>query len=559
MSIERDLYLRDLDQRDLYLREDMAALLQREHGTDSDVFAAVAGLQGEMFRAVKDRRTFRFQVGDRSYFAKIHQGVGWAEIFKNLLSLRKPILGAENEWRAINALQALDIPTMCAAGFGQRGRNPARRFSFLITDELKPVLSLETVCAGWPEQRPTFQFKYRLLMEVARISRVLHGNGICHRDFYLCHFLLHCAQEGVVDQSQPPRLSVIDLHRALIRPALLPRWIKKDIAGLYFSALDIGLTRTDICRFIKAYTGQPLQVALSEQAGLWRDVENKAHKVWQRDLHKKEQRLQRQVYRASAQVSRYQSAGHLALCNRSLWTPALQALIDRPDELMRHGMMLKDGDSTTVVAVTLDGREWVIKRYNLRSFFYACSRLLRPSRAWHCWGSAFRLAEAGIATPTPLLMLEQRWGPLRRQAWFVTERVAGPDALQALEAESVDAPVWQQALARFETLFKRMQQNRLVHGDMKATNFVLQPEVLQPEVLQPELLQPGKEGSFLLQVLDLDAARLEAKPRRFQKYFARDLRRFYANWHSHAAADTVQEMIVRVLSRTPADRRRARR
>lgn len=512
----------------LYLREEFA-----ETWKDQDAFLAVDNLQGEIFREVKDRRTFRFELAGRSYFAKIHRGVGWLEIFKNFLSLRKPVLGAQNEWQAISALQALHIPTMSAAAFGERGANPARRFSFLITDELKPVISLETVCAQWDKKRPSFAFKKNLVLEVARLGRLLHTNKICHRDFYLCHFLLRCTADGGVDETVPPHLSIIDLHRALLQPALLSRWIEKDIAGLYFSALDIGLTRTDLFRFIKAYSGQSLRVALKQQAGLWAAVERKAHKVWQRDLRKKERRLRQRVYKNSACVGKQQSATQLALFNKTSWTPALQGLIDRPDELMKNGVMLKDGDSTTVVAVTLDGREWVIKRYNLKNPLYAISRLLRPSRAWHCWASAFRLADAGIATPAPLLMLEKRWGPLRRQAWFVSERVAGQDVLRTLEYELPDSAAWLQALDLFDGLFRRMRQHRLVHGDMKATNFILQQQ---------------EDGQTRLQVLDLDATRIEQRKWRFKKYFTRDLRRFYANWRHHDAAARVNTLVSRFMN-----------
>lgn len=511
----------------LYLREEFSRAWKNQ-----DAFAAVNNLQGEMFREVKDRRTLRFEQDGRSYFVKIHRGTGWLEIFKNLTSFRKPVLGAKNEWQAINALTELGIPTMVAAAYGEKGVNPATRFSFLVTDELKPVVSLETVCADWTNKRPPFLFKYRLIMEVARLARLLHHNKICHRDFYLCHFLLRCAPDGQPDQTQPPHLSIIDLHRAIIKPFLLQRWITKDIAGLYFSALDAGLTRTDILRFIKAYSGLSLRDALKQQVTFWSEVERKAHKVWQRDLRKKDKRLRKKVYKTSATVSRQQTLTHLALLNKTLWSPALEALLEQPDEVMQTGVMLKDGDSTTVVAVTLGDRDWVIKRYNLRNPFYAFSRLLRPSRAWHCWGSAFRLAEAGIATPVPLLMLEQRLGLLRRKAWFVSERVYGQDLLRLLEFESPESSLWQQALQQFGELFNRMRQHRIIHGDMKATNFILQ--------------QDGG-GQTRLQVLDLDATRIEHRNWRFQKYFTRDLRRFYANWRHHEAAEPVSALVKRFM------------
>lgn len=50
-----------------------------------DPFAAVEALEGEVFRELEGRRTLRTEVAGRGYFVKIHRGVGWAEIIKNLL------------------------------------------------------------------------------------------------------------------------------------------------------------------------------------------------------------------------------------------------------------------------------------------------------------------------------------------------------------------------------------------------------------------------------------------------------------------------------------------
>jgi heptose I phosphotransferase len=507
----------------LFLRDDFA-----HYWRDKNAFDAADQLQGEVFRRVKGRRTLRFDHDGRRFFIKVHEGVGWAEIVKNLITLKKPVLGAGNEWRAIRALQELSVPTMSIAAFGESGYNPAQRYSFLVTDDLSPAVSLEILCADWLRAPPPFRFKQLLISEVARLCRIMHTHGICHRDLYLCHFLLRCADDGSVDQTAKPHLSVIDLHRALIQPVLLSRWIKKDLAGLYFSALGAGLTRTDLLRFMCAYTHTSVRQVLRQNGSLWAVIQQKADKILRRERYKKERQLRMRIYKSSEMVDMLQSGGSFALVNKRLWQPELAALIESPDSLIKDAQILKDGDSTTVVALSLAGREWVIKRYNLKGFWYGASRLFRPSRAWHCWVSAFRLQQAGIDTPEPLLMLEKRWGPLRREAYYVCERVAGSDVKQLLEKESGQSPQWTTILALFEKFFLSMREHSIVHGDLKATNF---------------LLSQRADGSASLQVLDLDACRLELKRNRFRKYFSRDLRRFYANWRHHDAAGKVGQLI----------------
>lgn len=514
----------------VHLREDIADLW-----AGRDPFEAAEQLQGEIFREVKTRRTLRFVAGDKPYFIKIHHGAGWPEILKNLISGRLPIVSARQEWRAIKRLTELGVPTMRVAGFGERGLNPAQRESFLVTDELTDTVSLETLCATWPQRRPDFGFKIRLIKRVAEISRRMHQNGVCHRDFYLCHFLLHCPPGRDPDQIDEPQLSVIDLHRAMIKDNLSRRWIEKDIAGLYFSSLDIGLTQTDLLRFLRVYTGQSLREALRSHAGFLSRIQNKADKVWRRNQRKlgldkplaptagetgrseHEARarqtwwaLKPTLFRNSAEHLCYRDWGRFAVYQRSRGLAEMEAFIRDPDSFFYRGEMLKDGDSTTVMRITLDGTTYVVKRYNLRNFWYGIRRLFRPTRAWRCWASAHMLQTFGVATPAPVLMLERRWGPLRRQAYYVTELVKGPDVLQFLGDEPINSAPWQQTLVQFSTLLQAMKRYRFVHGDMKATNFIALPDALV--------------------VLDLDAMRELSYKWAFNRYFKRDLERWLANW-----------------------------
>lgn len=55
-----------------------------------DAFVAVDALDGEVLRQRDGRRTFRCEIGGRGYFVKIHHGIGWGEIVKNLLVGARP-------------------------------------------------------------------------------------------------------------------------------------------------------------------------------------------------------------------------------------------------------------------------------------------------------------------------------------------------------------------------------------------------------------------------------------------------------------------------------------
>ncbi len=244
-----------------------------------DAFAEVERLEGVVYRELDARRTLRTEVAGRGYFVKIHRGIGWREIFKNLLTAKLPVLGAGQEWRAIQRLHEAGVPTMTAVAYGERGSNPADQHSFIVTEELAPTISLEFFCMDWVKQPPEPRLKRALIAEVARMTGMMHRAGVNHRDCYICHFLLHTDKPVTADDF---KLSVIDLHRAQTRAAIPLRWRNKDLAGLYFSALDIGLTRRDKLRFLKGYFLQPLRQILRDEAALLAWLERKAEKLYRR-------------------------------------------------------------------------------------------------------------------------------------------------------------------------------------------------------------------------------------------------------------------------------------
>ena len=235
-------------------------------------------LPGEDYKRIQNRRTFRIERDGHGFFIKYHHGVGWREIFKNLFSLKLPVLGAGNEWRAIHRLQQLGVETMMPVAYGCEGWNPAGQHSLLITEALESCISLEHFCADWPSKPPPAPLKWRLIKRLAKMSRTLHRNGINHRDMYICHFLL---QQPWDSSEQNLHLYLIDLHRVQIRNRTPERWVVKDVGSLYFSAMEIGLTRRDLYRFIRLYSGKPLRQTLSEDAGFWQKVQQRADRLYE--------------------------------------------------------------------------------------------------------------------------------------------------------------------------------------------------------------------------------------------------------------------------------------
>jgi heptose I phosphotransferase len=232
-----------------------------------DVFEACMQLQGKAFRDVPGRKTQQIIIDKKSYFIKQHFGVGWGEIFKNLVTFKIPILGAMTEVEAIQKCEKIGIKTTPLVAYGQQGCSPASMRSFVITEDLGDIISLEEMLMDGRSYPITAQSKALMLTAVAKVASQLHGAGLCHRDFYLCHFVLSCknAQNNNYD------LHLIDLHRMLQNQPAGGDAVMKDVAGLVFSALQNGFGAEDLSVFKQHY--------LPQTEAFWAKVEARAQQL----------------------------------------------------------------------------------------------------------------------------------------------------------------------------------------------------------------------------------------------------------------------------------------
>ncbi len=261
----------------MYLRDDIARLW-----ADKDPLESAFALQGETFRDVPGRRTFRVELNGQAYFAKLHYGIGWREVIKNWLQLKAPVIGARNEYEVCRALAELNIPAPVPAAYASESGSMASVRSFVMCDELAGYTSLEDITLQWLEEPPEARLKLRTLDAVARFAAEFHRYGFIHRDFYICHLL---AADQAWQQGQV-QLAVLDLHRARRFDTVPDKWLKRDLAALLFSSLDLGYTRRDWLRFIRRYAGRPLRIELAQRGDFWQAVLRRAEKLYAEGLRK---------------------------------------------------------------------------------------------------------------------------------------------------------------------------------------------------------------------------------------------------------------------------------
>lgn len=384
----------------------------------------------------------------------------------------------------LQALQAQSVATPTLLGHGQLGGGGC----YVLLDFLVEAQSLQQRWDALDSRAPGDAIAMGLLAQALALVASMHRAGLVQTDLHLGNFLLHEQQLYVIDGDAVEALSPgqplsdvqVEDNLAILLAQLDPEWdaLAELLLVEYLQHNPVALNPDRLARQVRKVRERRLQAYLGKTL---RDCTAFAvRRSWRRFCA---------VVRAELE--------------------SIGALLANPDAALAAQPLLKDGGSSTVGRTAVQGRELVIKRYNIKGIGHWLKRFWRPSRAWHSWLAAHRLQFLGIATPAPLAMIEQRFGPLRHRAWLITEYCAGVDLLQQLgeDGQQLPEPEIEKALL---ALFEQLVQARISHGDFKATNLL------------------WFEGQVWL--IDLDAMQAHGNERSWQPAWQRDRQRFIRNW-----------------------------
>jgi len=185
--------------------------------------------------------------------------------------------------------------------------------------------------------------------------------------------------------------------------------------------------------------------------------------------------------------------------------------------LVKPERNIKNGNTCTVGMAEFADKKVVVKRYNIKSFWHGFSRAFRVSRAAQSWANAHRLLISNIATAQPLALIEQRWGVLRRRAYYLSEYVNAPDAKQFFAQCASDDEKLVVA-RRLAALLHKLYLLRYTHGDFKATNVKIAG--LKPLLIDLDAMQAHGLGCFSAWW--------------FERKHIKDLKRLMENWEDDA-------------------------
>ncbi len=154
--------------------------------------------------------------------------------------------------------------------------------------------------------------------------------------------------------------------------------------------------------------------------------------------------------------------------------PLVESLWSDPDRFIDDGRVLvcKPGVRTSV-RFSYEQEAFVLKRYQARTWRHAAKDAFLPSRARACWLVTHLLIEAGVATPRPVVYLEDRFGPLRGRSFLMYEFVAGVTLRERLTAGPLSRAMVDGLARQFDALWQTLRTVRVSHCDMNAGNFVV--------------------------------------------------------------------------------------
>ncbi len=391
--------------------------------------------------------------------------------------------------REVNGIRAL-----ADAGI----RTPALLFEGALTPDGSPVIGLQRLTTArdlvsvWAQVTDDAE-RTELVQKMVTAIADQHGAGLRQQDQHLGNFLLWEEDIYTIDGD------AVDIRHGG-RPLSESRSLKN--LGLFFAQF---YPRFD------HLTAAALAVYAQRRA--WHPDPRRFARLCkhlQRQRKRREKKYLNKVFRECSALVFQKSRRRLMVCDRRYYGREMARFLDAPDTLIASGRLMKKGNSSTVVRVFVDGRQLVVKRYNIKNRRHALKRFFRPSRAWVSWRNAHRFELLGIATPKPVAFLEKRWGPFRSTAYFIMEYVGGTNVSHLLEQTPWEEIDQGRLGHRFQSLFRQFSDAGVSHGDFKGTNFIV-----------------NDDGVY---VVDLDGVRAHRFRRCFRRAFQRDMDRFIRNW-----------------------------
>ncbi|MBX3708523.1 MAG: hypothetical protein KIT56_01380 [Gammaproteobacteria bacterium] len=398
----------------------------------------------------------------------------------------------EKDITGIKSLQKNKIPTpeLLYEGF-----TTDKRVYVLLFERIVEARNLEEI---WREKKSiddVFPILKSVIIEIA----TQHVLGVLQYDLHLKNFLFTDKTVYTLDGAQ-----------IKVFPYLLPKKISMNNLALFLSQLGIDTEKyqEDLFKYYADARGWSLKqddlTNLFVLIKKWNDIR------WKK--------FEKKAYRNSTNFACINCWTRFGVYNRNYVGPDFADFLTHPDSVFSHrtAKRLKTGRSATVVRVTLDQRQYVVKRYNMKNFWHRLRRCLRSTRASSSWRLAQKLDLFDIPTAKPVAFIENRTLGFRGESYYVTEYVSGEHVGDFFMRNFTKYEKTTEMIKRISVLLKCVAKIEVTHGDLKITNILIDSNE------QPVLI-------------DLDGAAEHFTLSSLRKAWRKEIARFLENFSSNPA------------------------
>ncbi len=164
------------------------------------------------------------------------------------------------------------------------------------------------------------------------------------------------------------------------------------------------------------------------------------------------------------------------ICRNEYLSPEMHKFFNDPEEFLSDGTCRfykkAPSEATTVGVVSVNGKKFVVKRYNVMGFWHGLKNNFRQSRAFRSWNNSHYLERHNICTPKPVAVLIERFGPIRGRSYFIAEYVEGTQGRDLFTKDSKPQKKWEKMFVNVAELLEKLYAARITHDDFQKSNMI---------------------------------------------------------------------------------------
>jgi tRNA A-37 threonylcarbamoyl transferase component Bud32 len=361
----------------------------------------------------------------------------------------------------------------------------SRRFGFLRKD----YLILQEIGGAKPlniwieenilQRSISWSEKKRIIENFAHFVRTVHDEGIYPKDFHPGNILIK------TEKDKPPVFYLIDLHSIRIKKKVSFREREKNLTQLN----DFRMSLTDRMRFLKSYfqvewlNGLPIK-DIAKEIGL------ASMKHW-KHLWKKRKR---KCLRERKEYEWWEIGSWKGMVRSDCVSDFSQILKKFESNFTGAEIKnIKKSFRTSVKEMYIPQQSkdysFIIKEFKTAGFMSKVKALFRNSRLRRAWINAHNLIMRGILTPVPVAFGEKKRFRIIQEGFFMTKKIPEAQASDVFLKEitkdlndSEKASIIKDFLIRLARLIRWMHQTGICHGDLKASNILINTPKKRPAI-----------------------------------------------------------------------------